>query len=75
MVALTPDVIVVGGAASTEALQQASQTIPIVFLGLADPVGAGFVESLARPGGNTTGLGRYDAVMGLPDLFTVEPVK
>src|SRR5262249_42149903 len=49
LVALAPDVILVGGSASTEALQQASQTVPIVFVGLADPVGAGFVDSLSRP--------------------------
>jgi putative ABC transport system substrate-binding protein len=60
LVALAPDVILVGGSASTEALQQASQTVPIVFVGLVDPVGAGFVDSLARPGGNTTGFTSFE---------------
>jgi putative ABC transport system substrate-binding protein len=41
-------------------LQQATRTIPIVFVGLTDPVGAGFVESLARPGGNTTGFTSFE---------------
>jgi putative ABC transport system substrate-binding protein len=50
------DVILVGGATNIEALQKATHTIPIVFAGLVDPVGAGYVESLARPGGNTTGF-------------------
>jgi len=51
------DVIVTsGGDHSTRAAQQATATIPIVFLEAADPVGAGFVKSLARPGGNITGL-------------------
>ena len=43
-----------------EALQQATRTVPIVFAGLTDPVGAGFVESLARPGGNTTGFTSFE---------------
>ena len=60
LVALAPDVIVVAGATNVEALQQATRTIPIVFVGLTDPVGAGFVESLARPGGNTTGFTSFE---------------
>ena len=43
-----------------EALQRATRTIPIVFAGLTDPVGAGFVESLSRPGGNTTGFTAFE---------------
>jgi putative ABC transport system substrate-binding protein len=60
LVALDPDVIVVGGATNMEAVQRATRTIPIVFVGLTDPVGAGFVESLARPGGNTTGFTSFE---------------
>ena len=56
LVALDPDVILVGGATNMEAVQRATRAIPIVFASLTDPVGAGFVESLARPGGNTTGF-------------------
>jgi putative ABC transport system substrate-binding protein len=56
LVALDPDVILVGGASNMEAVQQATRAIPIVFASLTDPVGAGFVESLVRPGGNTTGF-------------------
>ena len=55
LVALAPDVILVTGGA-TEPLLQATRTVPNVFVGIADPVGAGFVESLARPGGNATGF-------------------
>ena len=54
LVALAPDVIVASGSQNVAALQQVSRTVPIVFLGIVDPVGAGFVASLARPGGNTT---------------------
>ena len=60
LVALAPDIILVGGATNMEALQQATRTIPIVFAGVTDPVGAGFVESLARPGGNTTGFTSFE---------------
>jgi putative tryptophan/tyrosine transport system substrate-binding protein len=60
LVALTPDVILVGGATNIEALQQATRTISIVFAGLTDPVGGGYVESLARPGGNTTGFTSFE---------------
>lgn len=60
LVALAPDVILVGGATNIEALQQATRTIPILFAGGTDPVGAGYVESLARPGGNTSGFTSFE---------------
>jgi putative tryptophan/tyrosine transport system substrate-binding protein len=56
LVALAPDVILAGGGAVVPSLLQATRTIPIVFTGTPDPVGAGFVESLTRPGGNATGF-------------------
>ena len=56
LVALAPDVLVAAGTSIVGPLLQASRAVPIVFAGVADPVGAGFVESLARPGGNITGL-------------------
>jgi putative ABC transport system substrate-binding protein len=56
LVRLAPEVIVVGGALSTRALQQRTQTIPIVFVQVGDPVSAGVVENIARPEGNTTGI-------------------
>ncbi|MGB9387846.1 MAG: ABC transporter substrate-binding protein [Pseudolabrys sp.] len=56
LVALSPDVIFSIGGLPTTSLQQATRTIPIVFMNVADPVGAGFVESMAHPGGNTTGF-------------------
>src|SRR5262249_9130479 len=52
LVALAPDVILATGRPSTAALQAATHTLPIVFVNVADPVGAGYVASLARPGGN-----------------------
>jgi putative tryptophan/tyrosine transport system substrate-binding protein len=53
---LMPDVILASSSASVSALLQVTRTIPIVFAAVADPVGAGYVESLARPGGNATGF-------------------
>jgi putative ABC transport system substrate-binding protein len=65
IVATAPDVIVAGAASVLEPLQQATRTIPIVFLQVTDPVGAGFVASLANPGGNTTGFSLFEfAVSG-----------
>jgi ABC-type uncharacterized transport system substrate-binding protein len=52
---LPVDVIVTSGSAATHAAQQATRTIPIVMIAIGDPVRAGFVRSLARPGGNITG--------------------
>jgi len=56
LVALAPDVILATGNAATAPLLQATRTVPIVFAIVPDPVGAGFVDSLARPGGNATGF-------------------
>ena len=56
LVALAPDVILAAGTQSVAALQKATRTLPIVFVGVSDPVGAGLVDNLARPGGNTTGF-------------------
>ena len=60
LVALAPDVILVVGAPSTGALLQATRTTPIVFVNTLDPVGAGFIDSLARPGGNATGFTTFE---------------
>jgi putative ABC transport system substrate-binding protein len=59
-VALAPDVIMAVGSAAVGPMLQATRTIPVVFVNVADPVGAGFVESLGRPGGNATGFITYE---------------
>ncbi len=60
LVALGLDVLVAGTGPTTQALQEASRTVPIVFAQLVDPVGARAVRSLARPGGNTTGFTQFE---------------
>jgi putative ABC transport system substrate-binding protein len=60
LVALAPDVILVVGTGSMAPMLQATRNLPIIFVNVADPVGAGFVESLARPGGNTTGFLQFE---------------
>jgi putative tryptophan/tyrosine transport system substrate-binding protein len=60
LVELAPDVILSAGSPSVAALQQATRTVPIVFVGVVDPVSSGFVDSLARPGGNITGFHVYE---------------
>ena len=61
LVALQPDVIIAHTTPVTAALQQESRTIPIVFVNVSDPIGSGFVASLARPGRNLTGVLQYEA--------------
>jgi putative ABC transport system substrate-binding protein len=63
LVALAPDVIVATGSLSVGPLLQATRTVPIVFAYVPDPVGAGFVDSLARPGGNATGFTPFEYSM------------
>ena len=60
LAALAPDVILAAGTAALAPLLQATRTVPIVFVIVADPVGAGFVDSLARPGGNATGFMQFE---------------
>jgi putative ABC transport system substrate-binding protein len=60
LVALAPDVILASASASVAALLQTTRTVPIVFVNVIDPVGAGFVARLARPGGNATGFTLFE---------------
>jgi putative tryptophan/tyrosine transport system substrate-binding protein len=64
LVSLRPDVLVANGTAQAVALRQATRTIPIVFVIASDPVGLGIVESLARPGGNATGVFALEPSIG-----------
>jgi putative tryptophan/tyrosine transport system substrate-binding protein len=60
LVALAPDVILTSGTLGVAALQRVTRTLPIVFIRVTDPVGAGVVDTLARPGGNTTGFMNFE---------------
>jgi putative ABC transport system substrate-binding protein len=60
LVALAPDVILAHGSSLVGPLQQASRSVPIVFVNVADPIGGGFVDSLARPAGNATGFMTFE---------------
>ena len=60
LAALAPEVIFAGGGTSLGALLQVTRTVPIVFAIVPDPVGSGFVDSLARPGGNTSGFMQFE---------------
>src|SRR6266446_10096684 len=60
LVALQPDVLVGNSTPATAALLHETRTIPIVFVGVSDPLGSGFVASITRPGGNTTGFTNFE---------------
>ena len=74
MVALSPDVIVASGSATAGPLLQATRTIPIVFAIVPDPVGAGLVDSLARPGGNATGFTTFEYGIGAKWLEVLKQI-
>jgi putative tryptophan/tyrosine transport system substrate-binding protein len=74
LVALQPDVIFAGATPATAALQRETSTIPIVFSSVADPVGSGFVASLARPGGNITGFINIEATIAGKQLELLKQV-
>jgi putative ABC transport system substrate-binding protein len=64
LVALEPDVLLAPSTPAVTAFQQASRTVPIVFVGIPDPIGSGFVESFSRPGVNITGFTNFEATVG-----------
>ena len=74
LVALAPDVIFANTFPTVVALQQATRDVPIVFAGVIDPVGAGLVSSLARPGGNTTGLSGFEYGMSVKWLELLKQI-
>lgn len=74
MVTSGPDLIIVVGNPGVSALQKETRTIPIVFVQVGDPVGSGFVASLARPGGNITGFMHFEPAMGAKWLETLKSI-
>jgi putative tryptophan/tyrosine transport system substrate-binding protein len=64
LVALAPDLIVANGSSAMDAMQRATRTVPVVFVVVPDPIGAGYADSLARPGGNATGFSQFEFGIG-----------
>jgi putative tryptophan/tyrosine transport system substrate-binding protein len=75
LVALKPEIIMNGGLPTLVAMQKQTRTIPIVFAQVLDPVGAGFVENLARPGGNVTGFVSFEYSMAGKWLETLTQIS
>jgi len=74
LVALKPDLIITGATPGTRAAKQATTTIPLLMIGVSDPVGAGFVASLAHPGGNITGVANMGLDMAAKPLELLHAV-
>jgi len=74
LVALAPDVIFATGGSVVAPLLQATRTLPIVFVQVPDPVAAGFVDSLARPGGNATGFTQFEYSVGAKSLELLKEI-
>src|SRR5262249_51982482 len=75
LLALVPDVILAVASPAVAALQQATRTVPIVFVNIVDPVGAGFVDSLAQPGGNLTGFISFEYVISAKWLELLKDIS
>jgi len=74
LVASAPDVIVAIGTSVLTAVREATHSIPVVFIGISDPEGAGIVANLARPGGNMTGFANFEPAMGGKWLQTLKEI-
>src|SRR5262245_9583213 len=75
LLALAPDVVLASASQAVAALQQATRTVPIVFAIIVDPVGAGFVDSLAHPGGNLTGFTQFEFVISAKWLELLKDIS
>src|SRR5277367_4761069 len=73
-VASAPDVIVAYGTSVLNAVREATNSIPVVFVGISDPEGVGIVANLARPGGNMTGLANFEPSIGGKWLQTLQEI-
>src|SRR5215813_3760930 len=75
LVGMKPDVILGDGTAATSGLREATETIPIIFVQVTDPVGTGLVASLAKPGGNVSGFSNYEFSMGGKWLDIIQQIN
>jgi ABC-type uncharacterized transport system substrate-binding protein len=74
LIALAQDIILAAGSMSVMALQHVTRSLPIVFVGVVDPVGTGFVDALARPGGNTTGFMLFEYCLSVKWLELLKQI-
>ena len=74
LLALSPDVIMPATTQMLAAVKEATGSVPVVFVNISDPVGTGFVDSLARPGGNVTGFTNFEYAMGEKWLQTLKEI-
>src|SRR5262249_10115191 len=75
LAALAPDAILTIGASTTAPVLRATRSVPVVFVAVVDPVGSGFVDSLARPGGNATGFTNFEYSMGAKWLELLKEIS
>ena len=74
LASLAPDLIIANGSSAMDAMQRATRTVPILFVVVPDPVGAGYADSLAHPGGNATGFAQYEYGIGAKWLELLKEV-
>ena len=74
LVSLAPDLIIANGSSAMDAMQRATRTVPVVFVVVPDPIGAGYADSLAHPGGNATGFGQFEYGIGAKWLELLKEV-
>jgi putative ABC transport system substrate-binding protein len=74
LLVLRPELIVTFGTPTTTLIRQAAPNVPVIFVAVSDPIGPGFVQSLARPGGNITGFINFEATMGSKWLELVRDI-
>jgi putative ABC transport system substrate-binding protein len=74
LVSLAPDLIIANGSSAMDAMQRATRTVPVVFVVVPDPIGAGYAETLAHPGGNATGFGQFEYGIGAKWLELLKEV-
>jgi putative ABC transport system substrate-binding protein len=74
LVSLAPDIIIANGSSAMDAMQRATRTVPVLFVVVPDPIGAGYADSLARPGGNATGFSQFEFGIGAKWLELLKEV-
>src|SRR5690242_7667066 len=74
LVSLSPDLIIANGSSAMDAIQRPNRNVPVLFVVVPDPIGAGYADSLAHPGGNATGFGQFEYGIGAKWLELLKEV-